>query len=162
MDSSQRTDLHFALNPTTGEFVFGNGERGGVPAEHELIFAMYRSTQADLGNLAADAKIIPSDNLHNQPILAKLTQAQRSQLKHVQQETVEEGAAEEGLEHCTGRAVEKLHAHERLLHLDAELTRHTLNQLGHRRDVAITTPHLACSQLDLESITLTRSGLCCA
>ncbi len=158
MDSSQRTDLHFALNPTTGEFVFGNGERGGVPAEHELIFAMYRSTQADLGNIAADAKIIPSDNLHNQPILAKLTQAQRSQLKHVQQETVEEGAAEEGLEHCTGRAVEKLHAHERLLNLAAEMKSNTLDQLDQSRVKAIAAPGNAVNLLDLERLALDVPG----
>ena len=53
LDASGRTDFHFVLDPTSGEILFGDGERGRVPPADALILAAYRTTRAAAGNVAA-------------------------------------------------------------------------------------------------------------
>lgn len=158
LDSSQRTDFHFVLDATTGEVVFGDGERGRTPAPQELIVATYQSTQAELGNIAADKGITLTASLHNAPILAQFKPVQQAQLSHVQQQLVEGGAAEESLVHLTGRAFERLHAHERLLDLATEQKSSTLDQLDRSSVQAIVAPGNAVNLLDIERLAFDVPG----
>lgn len=74
-DSSTRADSDFMLEPTKGIVTLGNGEKGRVadpgatPSERTLIFATYRTTQAEAGNLAAGTINQLADSYHNHALL---------------------------------------------------------------------------------------------
>jgi hypothetical protein len=156
-DSSLRTDFHFVLDAMGGEITFGDGERGRVPAFEELILAAYRTTRASLGNIAANAIIKPAETPNNQVLLAPLQDAQRKQLQHVTNPAAV-GADEEDLASVTSRAVETLHAHERLLDLCAEGKSETLDQLDRRVVDELRAPTNAVNLLDIERLALDVPG----
>jgi hypothetical protein len=96
LDSSTRTDFHFTADPTSGAVVFGDGERGRTVPTGALVFAQYRTTLADGGNLAASLVIKSS--------LAGVAVTNLS--------PAQGGAAAEDLEGATSRAAAVLYCHD--------------------------------------------------
>jgi hypothetical protein len=156
-DSSVRTDFHYVLDAMGGEITFGDGERGRVPAVGELIFAVYRTTRASAGNVGTNAVSGPAGTPRNRVLLSSL-QAQRNQLKHISNPPAIYGADEEDLTAVTGRAVETLHAHERLLDLCTEAKTETLDQLDRRAVEELRAPSNAVNLLDIERLALDVPG----
>ena len=78
-DASTRKDLHAILDASLGTVTFGNGEKGRVPAgigapysasrAQCLIFAKYRTTRAESGNLALRTIRDLADSPHNRALL---------------------------------------------------------------------------------------------
>lgn len=74
-DASMRTDSDFLIEPTNGIVTLGNGEKGRVVdsgpslSERTLIFATYRTTRAEAGNLAAGSINQLADSFHNHAVL---------------------------------------------------------------------------------------------
>lgn len=159
LDASTRVDFHFALDTTTGFLRFGDGEHGRVPEAGVQIFASYRTTRADAGNIPVSAAIGPADTLRNQVLLASLSALERSQLTNVSLvSAATDGAKEEELTHTTGRAVEALHAHDRLLNLAVEEKSTTLDQITKEEVLALPAPSNAVNLLDLERLALNVPG----
>jgi hypothetical protein len=52
-DASTRRDTHILLDPTTGTITFSDGEKGQAAPFGAQIYAVYRATRAEAGNLAA-------------------------------------------------------------------------------------------------------------
>ena len=67
-DASRREDADFVLLPTASEVLFGDGEQGRVPPREAFIFAVYRSTRAENGNLEAHAVYQLVDSPHNRAL----------------------------------------------------------------------------------------------
>lgn len=68
-DASTRADRHVLLDPTAGTVTFGDGERGQVAPPGAEVFASFRSTRAEAGNLAAHAVNRLVDSAHNREVL---------------------------------------------------------------------------------------------
>ncbi|HYX28643.1 MAG TPA: putative baseplate assembly protein [Pyrinomonadaceae bacterium] len=68
-DASRRTSNDYQIDATGEAINFGDGENGRVPPAGCLIFATYRSTQADLGNVAAGLVNRLSESDHNRALL---------------------------------------------------------------------------------------------
>lgn len=178
LDSSQRTDFHFVGDPTTGQLAFGDGERGRTPAPQDLIFVIYETTQANLGNTPENQPVLAADNPHNDALLGSLNAAQNAQINHVHQnalaqftpaqwaqakarirrQAIRTGAPAESLEHVTGRAVERLHAHEQLLDFATRQKSQTLDQLDASAVRALAAPQNAVNLLDIERLALDVPG----
>ena len=68
-DASTRADAHILLDPTEGIVTFGDGERGRVAPPGAEVFASYRTTRAEAGNLAAHTVDRLVDSPHNREVL---------------------------------------------------------------------------------------------
>ncbi|HSS95543.1 MAG TPA: putative baseplate assembly protein [Terriglobales bacterium] len=78
-DASTRRDLHAVLDATEGTVTFGDGDKGRVPPdlrdsntpprEQCLIFAKYRTTRAEAGNLGPKQIKGLADSAHNRALL---------------------------------------------------------------------------------------------
>ena len=160
LDASGRTDFHFVLDPTSGEMLFGDGERGRVPPLDALILAAYRTTRAAAGNIDAHKVTRPADTPRNALWLDALDTAVREQLRRMttNPHPASGGTATEALSEAIGRAVETLHAHERLLDLCAETQCQTLDQLERQRVRALQAPTRAVNLLDIERVALDVPG----
>ena len=159
LDASRRTDLHFVVDPMSGEIRFGDGERGRAPSSGALIFATYRATRAAQGNIRADSVNRLADSPRNALWLAAFP-ALRQQLSRITTNHVSAtgGAALESLVSATGRAVEAVHAHERLLEVCAETKCQTFDQLDSQRVRALRAPTRAVNLLDIERLALEVPG----
>ena len=160
LDASRRTDRHFTLDATTGTLRFGDGERGQAPEAGALMLARYHSTRAQAGNLRAESTFAPANTVANVPWLVSLSPEARERLREITRNPVAAaaGAAAETLAEATGRAVETVHAHERLLDLCAEHKRRTLDQVPRSRVAALAPPTRAVNLLDLERLALDVPG----
>lgn len=160
LDASGRTDFHFVLDATSGEITFGDGERGCVPPADALILAACHTTRANLGNVAAETVTRPADTPRNALWLAGLPAGVRDQLPRITANRLPAsgGAAAEELAEAIGRAVETLHAHERLMDLCAETRCQTLDQVDRRRVRALPAPTRAVNLLDIERLALDVPG----
>lgn len=160
LDAPGRTDFHFVLDPTSGEMLFGDGERGRVPPPDALILAAYRTTCASAGNNDAHKVTRPADTPRNVRWLAALDTEVRDQLQRIttNPQPARGGTAAEALSGAIGRAVETLHAHERLLDLCAETQCQTLDQLERQRVRALQAPTRAVNLLDIERLALDVPG----
>lgn len=158
LDASCRADRHFTLDATTGVLRFGDGERGQVPEADVLILARYHVTRAEAGNLKVGSTFSPANTARN--TLASLSDDIRQRLGEVAHNPVEGsgGAAAETLAQATGRVLEILHAHERLVALCAENKRHTLDQMLRSEVMAIAPPTRGLNLLDLERLALVVPG----
>jgi Baseplate J-like protein len=123
-DASSRTDRHFRLDPTSGEITFGKGAKGLMAPANALIFAKYRSTRADAGNLAACKITQLADSTHNHALMtdrrtgADTWSQTKSLLRCVSNHLPAAGGnpAEE-LTHAEGRAVTVLESSARAVTL---------------------------------------------
>lgn len=95
-DSSTRTDFHFVVDPTSGALSFGDGERGRALPFGVLIFAQYRVTLADQGNVAPGSVTVS-------PIAAIAVDNLGPAFG---------GAAQETIESAMGRAAAVLYCHD--------------------------------------------------
>jgi predicted phage baseplate assembly protein len=159
-DSSTRTDFHFVLDAVTGSITFGTGERGQTPPADSMIVVRYRTTYAATGNVAPHtvnrARVSPMNDF----LLKALPVTTRDQLKSIttNRAAAQYGAERETLDHALGRAVESLHAHERLLDLAASLRTTTLDQIDGAVVRALTPPWRGVNLLDLERLALSIPG----
>src|SRR6266852_654573 len=104
--SSHGDDLHFLLEPTTGQVSFGDGEAGRVPPPGALIFAAYNTTRAEDGNIGPGAIQTLQDSPHNRALLGDVA-AVRVQLASITNSAgAAGGTAAETLAHTIGRAIE--------------------------------------------------------
>jgi hypothetical protein len=164
LDASSRTDFHFLLDPMSGQITFGNGERGAVLPEDALILAQYRTTRADAGNVSEGAITQPADTPRNALWLSPMEDDAREEFVGLlrgittNRATAAGGQAEEELADTIGRAVETLHAHERLLDLCAESKCQTLDQIDRQRVRTLPAPTRAVNLLDIERLALDVPG----
>jgi len=157
LDASHRTDPHFALDATTGEIAFGDGERGRIPRQGIPILVAYRSTSGHAGNVAAGRWNL-ADNVHNRAILGDFEPARDAVDKIANLLPAGGGANVETLEHAAGRAVEALWAHERLVDLCPRTDCATLDQLERSVVLSRRAPERATTLLDYERLALDIPG----
>lgn len=105
LNASGRPDRDFLLDSTTGTVSFGDGENGTVLAAGALVFAVYRSTRAEAGNLRAGTITRLADSPHNRALLANFVQAQAA-ITATNPMDAAGGAAAETLDHAIGRAIQ--------------------------------------------------------
>jgi len=156
-DASTRTDFHYVLDPVSGTATFGTGERGQAPPANCLIFAGYRTTFADGGNIGATLVNRPRQSPVNAVLLSAATAALLKSIT-TNREKAQGGEAAETLDHALGRAVETLHAHERLLDLAQQNKSTTLDQIDGASVRALAAPWRGVNLLDLERIALSVPG----
>jgi hypothetical protein len=159
-DSSTSTDFHFVLDAVSGAITFGTGERGQTPPANSLILVRYRTTRAATGNIAAHTVNRARTSPINDVLLKGLPASTRDQLKSItaNRAAAQNGAERETLDHALGRAVEVLHAHERLLDLATSLRTTTLDQIDGAAVRALTPPWRGVNLLDLERLALSIPG----
>jgi len=126
-DASSRSDRHFQLDPTTGVVTFGDGEKGLPAPKGAPIFARFRVTSAEKGNIPAAKRWRLANSAHNQALL-NLPDAQ-ARLKEISNPLLATGGAEaETLKHAEGRAWQEVRRVTRAV---------TLADIEH---LALTTP----------------------
>ncbi len=111
-DSSTWADFAYLLDPTSGEVRFGTGEKSNVPAGNSGILIQYRTTRAELGNVAAGIINRLADSPHNRALLYDpaaspdgWTQV-KNQIASVRNtQAAAGGAAAETVAHAAGRAI---------------------------------------------------------
>jgi predicted phage baseplate assembly protein len=96
LDSSTRTDFHFAADLTSGQLTFGDGERGRALPPDAPVFAQYRVTQAGAGNVSAN----------------QVTESPLAGIAVANLGPGWGGADQEDLESATGRAAALLYCHD--------------------------------------------------
>jgi hypothetical protein len=161
LDASTRSDHHFVLDATSGTVTFGDGENGIVPSVGASVLAVYRNTQGAHGNLPARTIVQPADSAWNHALLPASAQ---TALKGIISNRAPSsgGADQEDLSAAAGRAVEVLHAHERLVELAQLYGSATLDQLNPGLVRAIHAPTRAVNLLDIERLALNVPGTCVA
>jgi hypothetical protein len=159
-DASGRADLHAVLDPSSGILTFGNGERGCVVLPGSLIFCIVKSTLADLGNVGPGTIAGLLDTPWNTVLLGGLPSSLRTQLGQIvtNHTPAAGGASRETLDHAIGRAVEVVHAHERLLDLCSQKKTTTLDRIAHTAVRALVAPHRGVNLVDLERLALDVPG----
>jgi predicted phage baseplate assembly protein len=106
LDRSGPADPHFLLEPTQGVVTFGDGANGRVPPDGALIFARYRVTRADAGNVGAGRIYQLADSPHNRAVLSGPPAAISASIGRVfNPAPASGGAAAETLAHAIGRAI---------------------------------------------------------
>lgn len=156
-DSSTRTDTHVVLDFDNNTVTFGDGEHGRVVPENALIFAVYDATVGPLRQLEHRWQL--SDNLLNQALLGNdLPNISANVETIVQLSPVIGGTETETIDRATGRAVETLWAHERLVELCSQANCETLDQLDRTAVLALKAPQRATTLLDFERIALQVPG----
>jgi predicted phage baseplate assembly protein len=166
-DAAVRTDTVFVLDPTSGLVTFGSCERGRMPEPGAAIFASYLATKADRGNVAASIVTrfsLASSSSANAAWLSTLPTATQDLVVDpatfaiANQLAAIDGTAAESLDSAIGRAVEVLHAHERLLNAATEQRVDTLDRLDRAAVRALRAPARAVNLLDLERVALATPG----
>ena len=102
LDTSGPAGEHFLLDPTRGIATFGDGEHGRVPPDGSLIFARYRVTRAELGNVAVNKIYQLAYSAHNRAVLTSPSAA-IDRIYNPAPATG--GASAETLAHAIGRAI---------------------------------------------------------
>ncbi len=116
-DVSTRTDPHFLLNPTDGLVTFGDGEKGRVPPLDASIFAVYRTTRAEAGNMDAGKISRLLDSPHNKALLHDFDGVKNQLASILNPVAAVGGTAAETLAHAEGRAVELMEKPQRAVTL---------------------------------------------
>jgi len=106
-DSSTWADFAYMLDPTSGAVVFATGEKTNIPSANAVIFVVYRSTRADLGNVPARAINRLANSPHNQALLSGpgWTGVNQQIASISNAKAAINGAAAETISHATGRAI---------------------------------------------------------
>ncbi len=159
-DAATRVDPIFVLDPTLGQVQFGSGERGRSPEPGALIVAIYKQTTAESGNVAPGTVNRLRQSPVNDLLLAGIPPATRAQLPQMvtNRGAAADGAPAEELDHAEGRAVERLHAHERLLDLAQQAKALTLDEIDRDSVRQLLAPTRGVNLLDLERIALSVPG----
>jgi hypothetical protein len=158
--ASRRTDFHAVLDYTGGNLTFGNGEHGQVVPPGGLIFCNYLGTEADAGNVKPGTITQLSNSPWNSVLLSGLGSSAQQELGQITSNrgAASGGAAQESLAHATGRAVETLFAHERLLELCQAKSVSTLDRIKHDSVLALPAPYRGVTLIDLERLALNVPG----
>lgn len=162
LDASGRTDAHFALAATSGEIIFGDGERGRVVPLDAAILASFDVISAANGNVPAKVSwhLTNADDDFNRALLGTDPKTVADAFGAIENPVPATGGAdEEALEHAAGRAAEVVWAHERLLDLcAASESRRTLDGLDRNRVLARAAPKRATTLIDYERLALDVPG----
>lgn len=102
--ASRRSDAHFQLDTTTGEFTFGDGEHGRTAPDGAVLFVTCDLTAAEQGQLGSGQITRMADSPHNRAILSD--SAVLTDIAVTNPLPTEGGAAAETLAHAIGRAIE--------------------------------------------------------
>ena len=156
-DPSSRVDFHFTLNATNGDVTFGSGERGRVVPKDTPIIAVFRATQGEVGNVRSVAGFRLADAPKNGLLLSDTERDQLAEIRIIQL-PLQDGAVEEPLEGTIGRAVETLHAHQRLLDLCAQTHCTSLDDVPLDRVLSLRAPARGVNLLDIERLALNVPG----
>src|SRR5215471_4685698 len=161
LDASTRSSFHFVLDATTGEVRFGDGEHGVVPPLGSSVLAVYRQTLAEQGNVLAGTITRVRTSPWNTVLLSATLQTTLAQIT-TNRAAASGGAAQEDVDGAAGRAVEVLHAHERLVDLADLYQATTLDQVDPAAVRALKAPTRAVNLLDIERLALATPGSCVA
>jgi Baseplate J-like protein len=104
-DSSARGDAHYVLDATSGLATFGNINKGHVPPRGALIFAAYRTTQAEEGNLGPNTITELSNSAHNRASIPDFDQVKNRLAVINNSIPATGGASAETLAQAQGRAL---------------------------------------------------------
>ena len=162
LDAATRTDFHFLLNEMTGEVAFGDGELSRVVPKEAAILVTYRPTRGSGGTVKSGTITRAADSPHN-TALGQQWPPQAGGIEQLSEFTtnvwgVRDGDDAETMTHAAGRAVETLHAHERLLDLCAESACASLDQIDRSRVRALSGPTRAINLLDIERLAVDVPG----
>lgn len=101
LDASGPADAHAMLDAAAGVVRFGDGAHGLAPATGDLVLAAYRTTLAQLGNVAPATIDAVADDDHNRALLDGA-----AQVTVTNPVAATGGAGAETIEHAEGRAGE--------------------------------------------------------
>ena len=127
-EASTRSSLHFMLDATDGVLTFGDGENGRTLSAGEMVFATYRATRAEAGNLAARTNLRLINSPHNRAVNDyDLVSQPLESASIVNAIAATGGEAAETVDHAAGRAIELMSATHRAVTLGdyEELARRT-------------------------------------
>src|SRR5262249_23130682 len=101
-----------------------------------------------------------ADSPRNKVLLSLVPQPERDQLSQITSNRAPAvgGQHAEPLATTIGRAIEALHAHERLLDLSSEMKSQTLDQIDRPKIQALAAPTRAVNLLDIERLALEAPG----
>ena len=117
-DSSTRRDLDFQLDSTPGTVAFGDGEHGRVPPAGAPLYAVYRTTRAEAGNLTSGTITQLADSPHNRTTFGgDFEQVKASLASIVNPIAATGGAPAETMAHAIGRAIELMERSQRAVTL---------------------------------------------
>jgi hypothetical protein len=159
-DASTRADLHATLDTAGGILTFGDGQRSCVVPPGALIFCIARSTQAEVGDVGPGTITRLLDSPWNALLLASLPNSLRAQLNQftTNRAAAIGGTSLETLDHAIGRAVEVVHAHERLVTLCNQMKTTTLDRIDHTAVRSLVAPHRGVNLIDLERLAMDVPG----
>jgi len=159
-DASNRTDLAYTLDQTTGLITCGDGQHGQVFPQGSVIVVTGFSTDADEGNLAAKQIWSLAATPVNGVLLASLAPADQALLSETVSNPVPAagGLPAAPLTELEGEAAEVVSAHERLLELAESAQQTTVDQIPKSEVLALPAPSQAVNLLDTERFALTVPG----
>ena len=114
---STRRDARFELDAAEATIIFSDGEHGRVPPEGAKLFAVYRATRAEHGNIAAGADFNLSDSLLNRIIVPDFDAVSADITGITNAVEATGGTPAETLDHAIGRAVELMDSNWRAVTL---------------------------------------------
>lgn len=109
-DASSRIDAHFVVDTTAQSIRFGDGEHGRVVPGGATIWAGYRSTQAESGNMPANRSLTINLSEHNRAIFSDLRNAKDSITDVINVIPASAGAAAESIDQAAGRTLQQWQA----------------------------------------------------
>jgi hypothetical protein len=132
--TSSASDLHYFIDATEAEVLFGDGQHGRVPASGVPIIAVTHVTSASAGNVAAEAISALNAGPHNRAFLDVNAAAAKLQLISNPQ-PASGGTDQETIAHAEGRASQLVNEPERAV------------TLGDCEVLAVSTPgtSIACA-----------------
>jgi predicted phage baseplate assembly protein len=158
-DASPAHALDAVLDPAAGTLVFGDGRRGRMLAEDELVLASYDATAAGAGNLRPNAtfRIAGADDDANRARFGGPPPSDAALAVRAPWASRGGADAEETLQ-AAGRASRRLFAHERLLELTAPGQPATLDGVDPAAIAGREAPERGMNGPDLERIVLDVPG----
>jgi hypothetical protein len=125
------------------------------------VLAAYRTTLGAAGNVTPRQIIRVGGSQWNRVLMAPAVAAALAQAT-TNRPPATGGASQEDIDGAAGRAVEVLHAHERLVELAELYHSSTLDQIDSSAVLAIHAPTRAVNLLDIERLALNVPGTCVA
>ncbi len=155
------------MDDETGSLHFGDGLQGRVPPKDVRLLAAYQTTLGVNGNLPSDNlpgdviwQISGADDLLNTALTGGGLAGIEAKLESISNPLpAHSGTDLESLEGASGRAVERLWAHERLVELAETRDVKSLDQIAAAESMARTAPSRATTLLDFERLALETPGV---